>query len=538
MSEEDQALARAVSEEVGGSPMALAHVGGYMTKHELSLQTIAERLRNPGLCDQIWREKYIISTLPHPLALADIWDTTLANLRPEGRAFLELLSFFDADQTPQYFWNSRITDEPQRAVLEKTLKDLQQRGLVHRKRIEGITYLSTHRALQRSMLCRLRWGSRLYHCTLENAIAMVSSACPDREPFDVPDYDFWPKYDRVFTQAESLRLRVASDRLPNVVAVNLCNIYAEVSRYLHLRSDHGRAQQLLEAGLGMCEAMPESAAASVYATLLLLSVENKNVLGPPKRTTAIPACNRAIVLRKERPTKDAEMDDLSLSDARQYLGRAFLEINDWPNASTQLLESLGLVEKHRAPHELPYSYCSAYEALSLVAMNQQRPIKALDLIDKAIWAAGLVQQPSAAVFHQLTLNRAVILFNQDDFGEAWKVARETLRSGEALLGAESPSVLSALFWVAHAAFRQTRFRETERNLRDLLRKSAESRQWPKECVARAKYLLAETLQGMSEEIEEAMELKKEAAEAIGENEDSLSMVDFDVRISIYHGRST
>ncbi|KAK8125849.1 uncharacterized protein PG998_001608 [Apiospora kogelbergensis] len=537
ISENDQALSKAVSEEVGGFPMALAHVGGYMKRHDLSLRDITERLRSTKSCDLIWREKYILSTSPHPLPLGEIWDSTLADLRSEERAILELLAFFNADRAPQYFWNSRIEDEPQRAVLGRALDELQHRGLVHRKRIDGIMYLSIHRTLQNAMLSGLRYGSRLYYCTLENAIAMVRSACPRREPFDVADHDLWPKYDRVLTQAESLRLRVADDRLPHVVALQLCDVYVEVGSYLHLQAAHSRAQPLLEAGIAMCEAMRETLSASVHATLLLLSVENKNALALPQRTSAIAACNRAITLRKEHPVKDAKMDDLLLADALRARGRASLETSDFPNAGTQLLASFDLMLKHCASHELPYGFTAAYEALSLVRMSQQRQSEALDLIDKAIVTAGLVQKPSAAVFLQLTFNRAVILFNQGDFKEAWKVAKETLRTAEALFGAASSSALSALFWAAHAAYRQGVFHEAERNLRDVLRRSTETQQWPPACVARARYLLAKTLQAMGEEMDEAMQLKGEAVAAIGQQEDSVTMTDFDVRISIYHGRS-
>lgn len=42
---------------------------------------------------------------------------------------------------------------------------------------------------------------------------------------------------------------------------------------------------------------------------------------------------------------------------------------------------------------------------------------------------------------------------------------------------------------------------------------------------------------MGEEMDEAMQLKREAVAAIGQQEDSVTMTDFDVRISIYHGRS-
>ncbi|KAK8055132.1 hypothetical protein PG993_000359 [Apiospora rasikravindrae] len=537
-SQDDQQLARAVSEELGGSPMALAHVAGYITKHDLALETMVQRLRHVRCCDHIWREEYILTTTPHPASLGELWNGLLAELRPEGRAILELMAFFNADQVPQYFWNSRIEDEPQRAVFSKALEDLQERGLVHRKRIDDIVHLSIHRALQKTMLYRLRWGTRLYSCVLENAIAMVHSACPQCEPFGVPKQDDWLKYDRVAIQAESLRTRVSDDRLPCVVALKLCGVYAEVCRNLHLRGDHGTAQPLVENGLRMCEALPKSRAASVHATLLLLSVENKSALGVPKRASAFDACNRAFQLRKEFPTTDdTKINDLWLSDAVRDLGRAFLETSDWSSAETQLVETFILLNNHTAPFLLPYGFAATYEALSLLRMSQQRSTEALELIDKAIATAGMVQKPNAAVFLQLTFNRAIILFNQGDFKEAWKVAKANLRSGEALWGKESSSALSSLFWAARALYRQKLFREAERNLRDLLRKSTKNQHWPAECVARARYLLAETLQALGEELEEALELKKEAAETIGEDAESVTMADFDVRISIYYGRA-
>ncbi|KAK7951015.1 uncharacterized protein PG986_006743 [Apiospora aurea] len=427
-SEDDQKIARAVSEELGGLPMALAHVAGYITKHDLSLETMVTRLRN---------------------------------LRPEGRALLEVMAFFNADQVPQYFWKSRIKEEPQKDVLSKALEDLEQRELVHRRRIDGVMHLSTHRALQKTMLCRLRRGTRLYSCALEHAIAMLHSACPQCGPFGAPTQDDWLKYDRV----------------------------------------------------------------------------NKNALGPPKRTGTFEVCNRAIALRKEFPTEDAKINDLWLSDANRSLGRAFLETSDLSSAEKQLLETFILLNKHSGPSLLPYGFAAAYETLSLLRMSEQRPSEALELIDKAIATAGMVQKPNAAVFLQLTFNRAMILFNLGDFKEAWKVAKANFRSGEALWGKESSSALSALFWAAHALFRQKLLRKAERNLRDLLRKSAENQHWPVECVARARYLLAETLKALGEELEEAMELRKEAAETIKEDVESVTMADFDVRISIYYGRA-
>lgn len=58
---------------------------------------------------------------------------------------------------------------------------------------------------------------------------------PPSESFEAPDESHYKKYDRLIPHAESLRIRVAEDRLPSVNALQLLILY------LHHRGKQSKA---------------------------------------------------------------------------------------------------------------------------------------------------------------------------------------------------------------------------------------------------------------------------------------------------------
>lgn len=124
MRDPEKDLAKEVSVFVGGLPVAIAHVAGYVTFSEITLEELIETFRE-------WRKRTGIATdeaddLPasfreasfsYDETLAMVWEVTLRELTEDARDLLNILAHLNCEAVPQrMLW--ALHDEPSLRFLD------------------------------------------------------------------------------------------------------------------------------------------------------------------------------------------------------------------------------------------------------------------------------------------------------------------------------------------------------------------------------------------------------------------------------------
>lgn len=94
-SQQDRTTAKLISETVGGLPIVVAHIAGYMTTSQMMPAEVLEKFRTHQAY-KIWRTPNHCSIYRHE-TLDMVWQTALEELSPEARDLLYVLAFMGTD---------------------------------------------------------------------------------------------------------------------------------------------------------------------------------------------------------------------------------------------------------------------------------------------------------------------------------------------------------------------------------------------------------------------------------------------------------
>ena len=99
-SEEDMAAARGVSGVVGGLPIAIAHIAGYMFNSAVTLPELIPRLKTQEAYT-IWSSEKTWSTAMYEQRLDMVWHVALQELPEEAMNLLQILAMMSPDFIPE-----------------------------------------------------------------------------------------------------------------------------------------------------------------------------------------------------------------------------------------------------------------------------------------------------------------------------------------------------------------------------------------------------------------------------------------------------
>lgn len=101
--ETTRARAEELSEELGGSPLAITHYTGFCVTSHLSLTEVLRSFQQTSLAADIWSCDSNASAMQYERTLSTVWDTTLDSLSESERDLLDMLAFLNPDCVPEDF---------------------------------------------------------------------------------------------------------------------------------------------------------------------------------------------------------------------------------------------------------------------------------------------------------------------------------------------------------------------------------------------------------------------------------------------------
>ncbi|KAL8897522.1 MAG: hypothetical protein Q9207_007174 [Kuettlingeria erythrocarpa] len=230
-------LARETSAIVGGLPLAIATIGGYIKESE---SFIVEFLQIMKRSSNAWEDTQHIKMQHYEKTSGIVFDIALKELSkyPKDRKLVDILAFLNPDSIPEGILiaphNSEEVDFlSSKADVLEMIRVLRRRQLIKRETSGSEeACLSIHRSLQRSITvdltraCDHRW--RVYN----QAFLLLRRGMPMSSPIQDPEPEKWPQFQRYTPQILSLRTHCLWPEPPVEFPVDFAHILSDMGTYM------------------------------------------------------------------------------------------------------------------------------------------------------------------------------------------------------------------------------------------------------------------------------------------------------------------
>ncbi len=426
---QDQALAKQITQEVGGLPLALDQIGAYLETTGCSLATYWQLYQDHRV-DLL--KDYPGIVVDHP-PVATTWSLSFARVEERNPVAADLLRL-SAYLAPDVIYEEMLMQGAE--TLPPTLSAVVANGYLLNQAIETLRAysliardaqtkaLAVHRLVQtvvRDSLPRdvqMQW--------MLHAVALVNQAFPDVE------FASWPQCERSLPHALLCAHWVKQGQITTNASMRLLD---QLGYYLTVRGHYREAEPVLEQALSLREQQlgPEhlDTAISLYHLGLLYQLAGKY-------TEAEPLFQRALAIREQKlgethPDTANCLSDLAL--LRQIAGK-------YTEAEALFRRALAIYEQQFGP-EHPNAamrlndLARLYEEWGRHAQAEALILRALSIHERRL---GETHPDTANSLHNLSL----LYRRQGKYAQAEPLALRALAIREQQLGPEHPDVVNSL----------------------------------------------------------------------------------------------
>lgn len=103
--EDELEMAREISDILGGLPLAIATIGGYILESDCSISEFLPQLRNSS---NAWEASAVGPVQQYEKRLENVFEIALKELPEDARAFINVLAFLNPDNTPEELFTSAL----------------------------------------------------------------------------------------------------------------------------------------------------------------------------------------------------------------------------------------------------------------------------------------------------------------------------------------------------------------------------------------------------------------------------------------------
>ncbi|CAO2647163.1 Nn.00g080850.m01.CDS01 [Neocucurbitaria sp. VM-36] len=550
--ERDSAIA--LSEELGGLPLAISHFTGYAARSSASVREILSTMQKSQLVSGPWESRESLAVGHYEKTLRNVWDLALSEISEGGRQLLNILAFLNPDAVPEVMFLGDIDVlglgddiEARISALRAIVYGLREHHLIERDFSAEISVLRIHRVLQSSILRRLNEAGKLQE-TFEKAFEAVRQVFP-KITFLRRNNDLWPTVELYLPHVLSLQRRVELWKSVLRPSIDFADLLCDASTFLYMQSYYQDAMPMLYLAETTCRQLLKADDPSPVLAQILESIGCwEECFGLEPRKKAVPYLREVVDLR-ERYHRLIKPDDMTVTDqvtlARSWadLAQTLLSLDQVPEAVVLFDRAFMKYSAIGTEETLPYRFAHEYNNLAWCRVCQGEFEEALLFAEKSHkLAAGELGagSPWTLIFR---FGYACILLISGDLDRALVAHTELLMDRIEHITDSNPDTLLSYYFVAVVHYYRGELEAAERNLREALRLRARA-SWPEVEAQRAAFLLVMLLckQGRHEaarEVEKTGILRKKERSPIGlsEAELEIEMAKYDFEVSIWHGRS-
>jgi tetratricopeptide (TPR) repeat protein len=291
-SPKDVELAKVISKELGGLPLAIDQAGAYIEEAQYDLSAYQHLYRTHRA--ELLRERGGLGG-DHPEPVATTWSLSFQKIKQQSLAAADLLQFcayLAPDAIPEEIITrgaahlgsslQLLTDDP--FTLNQALTVLSAYSLIRRDMQEKT--LNMHRLVQ--TVLRDSLPIEIQHQWMQRAVSAVEIVYPD------PGFANWTTFERLLPQALTCAIWIEQAPLSTLSAAHLLN---KTGLYLNDRGQYREAEPLFERALAIKEQQLDANHPSTATSLNNLAGLYAN-LG--KYVEAEPLLVRALAIKEHR----------------------------------------------------------------------------------------------------------------------------------------------------------------------------------------------------------------------------------------------
>jgi tetratricopeptide (TPR) repeat protein/DNA-directed RNA polymerase specialized sigma24 family protein len=447
VSQEERKLARQISLELGGLPLALDQAGAYLKKTGTSLN--AYRQLYQEYRTNLLRQRSEIGAM-HTLPVATTWSVSFQQVKehnPAAADLLRLLAWLPPGTIAEEilpagaaFLGPLLSPIARNAgLLNQTIEALRSYSLIRRNAKERM--LSIHQLTQDMLQEQQNESER--HVWIERAIHTINAA------FVHTKYKAWTQYERVLPLALRAAQRIVQEQL---FTEETGQLLFKTASYLQDRRRYAEAESLYQRALIICEQQ--------------MGVEHSDVATPLYGLASLyqeqSRCAEAEslyqrALRVYEQQQGPEHPDIAslLND----LASLYQEQSRYAEAEPLYQRALRICEQQLGP-EHPDVTTPLYRLASLY-QEQSRYAEAESLYQRALRICEQQQGPEHPDVASLLNDLASLYQEQNRYTEAEPLYQQALRIRERQLGPEHPDVAVSLNNLATLYLKQSKYAEAE-----------------------------------------------------------------------------
>ncbi|KAF2972232.1 hypothetical protein GQX73_g1280 [Xylaria multiplex] len=527
-SEKTVQAARSISTELGGLPLLISHIAGYIEDTKAPLDGILNDLQQSSGFKRIWAFDSTTSTnFQHRESMAKVWRLALDALKPEALQIIRIMAMLSPDGVYEDLlfgdWQDSelaFLSEQKRFEFNDIRRSLIDRHLVTvTTDIHGMK-LSIHRVLKKHILQKIddEGGAEL-SLVFKRAAAMVRCKFPKADELQTPNSTAWVECEQCLPHILSL-LAIYRDWSPKVKPTfDFATLLADTAtNYMWERGLTIDAIDILETGERVCNDLQQmEEIGGVYADICAIAGSVHETIGLSGRATALRVCEKGLKLRQEKIKILEEQGQtvtvhmiLQLANAWNDVGVVKLSYGEFEAALACLLESQRLKQLHKAENDIPWHYGELYKNLAIVKLYQGDTVGAENDARRSceLCCSGRSERDASTQKARSILGIALMNVGKTD--EAFELLKGVYRVRKEILGETNLHTRNSLYLVAELHRVKGEMDKAESSFRLALNQWEFS--WSDESVARARYHLALVIKAMPHKLNAEREL--EAAELI------------------------
>ncbi|MCJ1281119.1 hypothetical protein MMC26_000437 [Xylographa opegraphella] len=518
---EEYKAALEISERVGGLPITIAHIAGYLFTSRITLPEALDKFKAQQT-DDIWTSRKTWSSQMYFESLDMVWSIALDELWKDGEEasdVLYVLSMLSPDSIPESLFVQSLGSSPdieftKQRLFERIRSSLCRRQLVQRDTSTPHASLSLHRSLQLNLRIGLSKDILKRQEIFDQAVMLVRTAFPRQSSVMSPDNRNWDRYEIYQPHVLSLQAVLQQSQPALRVSTVLASLLSDEANYFWERNFQKDGIEASKLAVKILDGMSEpdlNDQAQAHCLWGVMELEN----GISGRHTGLEELIKTLNIRKQfidsPPPGGTPDQQLLYANAWNDFGCGLLEFADYAVAEQYLEHALAIKKRNTNKKENPMMFAEAYVNLSVVRASQERFDEAKDMMTEAIQLAERHNGWHGAQTQNFRFLKAIILLLSEDSADltaAKDLHLDILEERTNLFGTFSFRARHSYYALGVTYYKLREYEEAEKMLR-LSLANLEQNPCTEEYSARSQYFLAQMLKEQHRQ-KEAVELDSKA----------------------------
>ncbi|KAI0407262.1 P-loop containing nucleoside triphosphate hydrolase protein, partial [Xylaria palmicola] len=523
--EDEKGIVYQICDWVGGLPLAIVTVAGYLSRSTSSAAEIFASLRRSS---QIWVNSSVGAPGNYERTLATVFDLALGHLSENSSHFLQILAFLSPDGIPEDLLRCRH-DMSSLAFLNDEDEYLSVReDLGHRQLIKWIDgddgkHLEIHRSLQMNLLLGLakHQDSSKRSVVFTEVTAMIHAALPEATRLQQNEKDIWPTFARYTPQVLALRQNSQWPVPPIQLDIQFAKMLSNVGTFLWHTGQIRECTAAMDTAESIIKMQPQCVQRSQDCEILLSDIYLvagivADCVGVTRRRQSLDYRLKLLELRERElgdipPERVTMNDEIRWGNAKGDLACAYLQRSEF-GKTRDIMEKLytDYYQKWGSEEEIPFEYSKYWHHMGHVLMAEGQPDKALEWSRKGM---ELDLAHAGSIDSTVLIDRydiACLLFNAGKVAESLEAHEEVLRLRIQTCGKSAQFTLESYEAVGIIQHLLGRNQDAEANFKTCL--SSQFRyNWTIEGITRAQYWYSRVLAALGKQEAAATEYSSAAA---------------------------